>query len=306
MNVSLDQIRDFLTAASTNSFTRAAATLCLSQPALTMRIRQFESNLRIRVFDRNTRSVQLTRTGRELLPVFQRLLAQFDAAIANARNLADSCDGVVRVASLPTVAGTLLTRFISRFRERFPRTTFVLKDAVNSRVRELVRNEEVDIGIVHHEGRLQEFDVVDLFEDRMLAVYPIKSPLAKTAKLTVNTLVRYPLILMDQQTSWRALLDKALIAAGQVVTPACEAKYTSPAIGMVRAGLGVAVVPSTGVDPALYPDVRFRPVEDAILVRQICAITRKGSRLMPMAGCFLDMLTTQFECARTGRTPRRD
>ncbi len=295
MNVSLDQLRAFVAAAASGSFTRAATTLCLSQPALTMRIRQLETNLRLRVFDRNTRSVQLTRVGRDLLPVFQRLLASFDAAIGSAKDLADKRHGVVRVATLPSFGATRLPEIIFKFKGLYPKISFVLRDAVNSTVREMVKNGEVDLGIAHREKMPPELVYTDLFEDRMHAVYLQDHPLSKIKAITIKALAKYPLVLMDQQTSVRVIVDQAMLAAGYTAIPACEATYMSTAIAMVRCGLGVAVLPSTALEPHFYSEIRSRPIEDKSLVRQICVIMRKNSSLLPAAESFLSLLSNEFK-----------
>ncbi len=294
MNVSLDQLRAFVATANAGSFTRAASNMCLSQPALTMRIRQLETNLRLRVFDRNTRSVQLTLVGRELLPVFQRLLASFDQAISGAKDLADKRNGVIRVATLPSFGSTRLPGIIAKFRRHYPKITFVLRDAVNSTVREMVKNEEADLGIAHREQMPPELACTDLFEDRMHAVCLLDHPLANLRSITINALVRYPLILMDQQTSVRVLVDQALLAAGLSLVPGWLATFMSTAIAIVRSGLGVAVLPSTAFEPHFYPEIRSMPINNRSLVRQICVIMRKNSSLAPAADSFLDMLTEEF------------
>lgn|SRR5512146_1140706 len=303
MNVSVDQIRAFVTAAATKNFTRAASTLCLSQPALTMRIRQLEESLQLRVFDRHTRSVQLTRVGRELLPVFAQLLSQFDAAIAGAKDLASLRHGSVRVAALPSVAGFCLPPIVSKFKSEHPRIGFVLRDAVNSKVCDMVKGEEVDLGIVHREQPMQDFDAIDLFEDRLHAVFPAGHPLQSAHAITMGTLSRYPLVLMDHQTSVRALVDRALLLANKSSTPACEATYITTAIAMVRAGLGIAVLPSTGLELQMYPEIRSAPIADRSLVRNVAAIVRRGMSLSPPAALFLELLKIEFG-AGTG-TARR-
>lgn len=259
-----------------------------------MRIRQLEENLQLRVFDRHTRSVQLTRVGRELLPVFSRLLTQFDAAIAGAKDLASLRHGSVRVAALPSVAGFCLPPIVSKFKSAHPRISFVLRDAVNSKVCELVKGEEVDLGIVHRDESMQNFDIVDLFEDRLHAVFPAGHPLQSVHGITIEALSKYPLVLMDQQTSVRALVDRVLPLANRSSTPACEATYISTAIAMVRAGLGVAVLPSTGLELHLHPEVRSAPVAERTLVRRVAIITRQGTTPSPPAALFQQLLRMQF------------
>src|SRR3954449_10895447 len=100
MNVELRQLRAFVVVARFSSFTRAADLLNLTQPALTVQIRQLEQSLGVKLFDRNTRTVELTRIGREMLPVLERLLGEFDTVVANAQEMADLRYGTVRIAAL--------------------------------------------------------------------------------------------------------------------------------------------------------------------------------------------------------------
>ena len=81
MDVSLRQVRSFLTVARVKSFTGAASILNVTQPALTMQIRRLEEALGVTLFDRDTRSVELTRVARDLIPAFERTLQDFDAAL---------------------------------------------------------------------------------------------------------------------------------------------------------------------------------------------------------------------------------
>ena len=115
MDLSLRQIRAFVSVAHLKSFTRAASVLHLSQPALTVQIRRLEDALAVRLLDRNTRTVELTRVGRELAPVFQRLLRELDTVVIDTRDLAAKRYGVVRIAALPFVAAGPLPDAIADF-----------------------------------------------------------------------------------------------------------------------------------------------------------------------------------------------
>ena len=90
MDLNLRQVRAFVSVVQAGSFTRAAALLNLSQPALTVQIRRLEETLDARLLDRTSRTVAPTRLGRDLLPVFQRVLRDLDAGTrAEDKALAD-------------------------------------------------------------------------------------------------------------------------------------------------------------------------------------------------------------------------
>ena len=290
MDVNLRQVRAFMAVARFGSFTRAAQLLHLSQPALTVQIRQLEDGLGAKLFDRNTRSVSLTAVGRELVPAFQRLLQEFDAVVVNAKDLSAKRHGVVRLACLPSFASTILPGIIAGFRRRHPRVSFVLKDAIGKRILGMVRADDVDFGIGVADAEEPDLETLYLMQDRMHVVFPARHPLARARKVTLDAVRAYPLVLMDPDSSVRAILDAAFARTGKLVVPACEATYMSSAVGMVRAGLGVTILPSTAMELRANPRLRSKPIEDAGLTRRI-AIVRKARRtLSPAAESFIDEL----------------
>src|SRR5580692_6987678 len=134
MDLNLRDIRAFIAVAQTGNFTRAAARLHLSQPALTVQIRRLEDTVGARLFDRNSRSVALTQTGRELLPLLQRSLNDMEQALRDARAFGEGASGTVRLACLPTFASSALPELIQAFRKRVPQARFQIRDVVASMV----------------------------------------------------------------------------------------------------------------------------------------------------------------------------
>jgi DNA-binding transcriptional LysR family regulator len=293
MHISLGQIRAFVTVASTSSFTRAAEVLGLSQPALTNRIRQFEDSLGLRLFDRSTRSVELTHVGRELLPIFLRLVTEFEGAVVNARDFVSRAKGVVRLACLPSCAATLLPDLIARFQIDHPNVTFEVEDALNSAIATLVREDRVDFGIGMADGAAADLEQVKLFDDALTVVYPEGHPVADVADITVETLAAYPLILMNRGSSVRDLVDAAFIAAGKTATPACQVRYMTTAVALVRAGLGLAILPSTAVEIRTQARIAARPITAPAFTRTIVLLRRRNSPVRPVVEAFIDRVCSQ-------------
>jgi DNA-binding transcriptional LysR family regulator len=304
MDVNLRQMRAFMAVARFGSFTRAAQLLHLSQPALTVQIRQLEQALGVRLFDRNTRTVSLTAVGRELIPAFQRLLQEFDAVVVNAKDLSAKRHGVVRLACLPSFASTILPGIIAQFRRRHPRVSFVLKDAVGKRILGMVRADDVDFGIGVADAEEPGLETLYLMQDRMHVVFPSRHPLARARKVTLEVLRNYPLVLMDPESSVRAIVDAAFARTGRLAVPACEATYMSSAIGMVRAGLGVTILPSTAMELRANPRLRSKPIEDAGLTRRIVIVRKARRSLSPAAESFVDELLAATPTS-TRRRPTR-
>lgn len=292
LRVTFSQVRGFVTVASTGSFTRAADVLHLSQPALTTRIRQLEEALDLKLFDRNTRSVELTEAGRELLPVFMRLVNDLETAVVNAKDHAERTNSVIRLACLPSCAATLLPDFIRQFRADRPDATFVVEDAVNNQVRSLVLEGQVDFGICAFEDDDRDLAVEDLFRDDLQVVYRPGHPLASVPQVTVAELSRFPLILTNRGSSIRHMVEQAFAANGLSAVPTCEVGYMSTGVALVQAGLGITVLPSTAVE-LRSPGIQARRVDDPGFARHIVLIRRREVPLRRIVDAFVQTLLDQ-------------
>jgi len=242
----------------------------------------------VRLFDRNTRSVALTQTGKEFLPVVERVLGEIDAVALNARNLAEGQRGLVTVAALPAMASTLLPATIAAFKTEHPGITVRLRDGVMQRVLTLVKSGEVDFGVATTTRRDPEITISPLMADPVSVVFPAGHPLERQRRITLDGLLKVPLIVMNPEYSVRTLVDRILESSGKSVEPAFEASYVPTAIGLVKAGLGVAIIAlSAAREPAQLAGLRVRAISHPALARHIGIIQRAGSSLSPAAERFL-------------------
>jgi DNA-binding transcriptional LysR family regulator len=283
MNVTLRQLQAFCTVARLGSFTKAAAALHTTQPALSLQIAQLEDSLELRLFDRTTRNVSITSVGRELLPRAERTLAELSAMVDSAAGLGARSVGRVVVAALPSVASSLLPEAIGAFAQAFPGISVVLRDALGGQIAEWIRNDEVDFGVTADATSDASLHFSVVGSDEMVAVAPEGHPLAKVKRLTVEGLVDYPLILMSRDSSVRSLVDEAFAERGRLVQPVQEPVYMSTAIAMVRAGLGVAIVPSSASELRGAVDLRVHHIAHRGMSRQIGIVSKRGHSLSPAA-----------------------
>ncbi|MCI3208027.1 MULTISPECIES: LysR family transcriptional regulator [Pandoraea] len=290
MDLNLRDIRAFIAVAQNGSFTRAATQLHLSQPALTVQIRRLEETVGVRLFDRNSRNVALTPTGRELLPVLAKSLHDMEHVLIDARALGDGSSGVVRMACLPTFAASELPELIQQMNAAVPRAGFHIRDAVAGVVEALVRNEDVDIGLTGGEVNDAEFDVLHAGADRLVAVLPPGHALARRKQVSLADLAAVPLVLTAPGTSVRAVVDAALAGAGSTPVIACEPTYMMTAVAMVRAGLGVTILPASAREVRAEPQLRVRPIADDAFLRPIALIKKRGRTLPPVTQTFVGML----------------
>jgi DNA-binding transcriptional LysR family regulator len=295
MDITLRQIRSFVAITHLGSFTRAASLLHISQPALTVQIRNLETALGVKLLDRTSRSVEVTRLGRELLPSLQRALHDLEAAMADVHEVGAGRRGTVRVAALPSFAASLLPRVILAYRHANPALEFVVRDAIAARIADMIGSEEVDIGITGGIISEPRLEVLHTGTDRLVVIFPAKHPIGRKRSIRIDDFVDQPLVLTNTGTSLREVVDAAFMNIGRIPTIACEVTYMISAVAMVRAGLGITILPQSAHEIRAEPSLRARPIDDPSFVRPVAVIKKKGRTLPPASAGFLEVLLAEMD-----------
>lgn len=305
---SFRQVRAFLALVKHLKFTRAAQELNVSQPTLTVQINQLEEQLGIRLFDRSKRHVELTPAGRNLLPLMERLSMGMDEVMLAASDLSYARRGIIRVAALPSVAASFLPRAIMTFRRDNPGIIINVWDVVGEEIIRLVKAEEVDFGIGTRISSDRSIKVEDYVSDSLCAFYPTGHALDTSAPvMQVSDFVSYPLVLTRKNSSVRVLFERSMDREGCEVNVVMETTYMSTALSMVRAGIGVAILPSSAVEAGNMNGLAFKPVEAPWFNRRVGIIRKAERSLQPVAARFIETMLkmTEVEKAESFRSVRR-
>jgi DNA-binding transcriptional LysR family regulator len=300
MSLTLLQLRAFVAVSRHGSFSAAATALHRTQPGVTVQVRQLEEALGVRLFDRTTRAVRLTSVGQEMAPVISALLQEIDEVVERSQDLRAKRMGVVKIGCLPSVAASFLPRAIGEFRKAFPGISFVLKDDFGDRVVARVRAGEVEFGITDVSLDAADLTAVSLFEERMCVFYIEGHAIGRAKRLDVDELAKHELILTAPGSNARRIVDAAFAAAGRVALPTCEVNYMSSAVGLVEAGLGVALLPYGALDLNSHATLKSRAVNAEGFGRPIAVISMKDKTLSPAAHAFMQMVLS-----KAGRRPPR-
>jgi DNA-binding transcriptional LysR family regulator len=128
----------------------------------------------------------------------------------------------------------------------------------------------------------------------MMVVYQDGHPIGAAAKVTAQVMAAYPLILMDQETSVRSVTDVAFNKAGLLAAPASEATYMMTAVGMVKAGIGIAILPASAREVHAEPTLRSRSINDKNFSRQVALIKKMERTLPPLSQSFAKFLVARL------------
>jgi DNA-binding transcriptional LysR family regulator len=285
-------IEAFLAVARCSHFTRAAADVNVSQSALTVQIRQLEAALGVRLFDRNNRSVALTPVGRELVAPLERVLLDLRSIAEHAQDLSSRPRGIVTVACLPSIAAGVLPGAIVALTAQHHGIVVRTHDVVAERVLEMVRSGEADFGVGNADRMDRQLNAEPLMTDRLSAFLPDGHPLAARRHLTLEELCDRPLVLTRKDSGVRVVLERAVRGQRLAITVAQEVTYMATALGMVAAGVGIAVLPEAAA--ALAPaGVTRVAIRRPILTRQIAMLRKAGRSLSPAAVRLVELLRSR-------------
>lgn len=299
LNVSTRQVKAFLALAEQKNFTRAADQCHLSQSAFSTLIRTLEEAISIRLFDRDTRKVELTPEGRLFLAGASRLLEDFRAALADLGEHAARRRGRVALAALPSLAAGWLPGVLAEFRSRYPGIELDVADELSESCVERVRSGRADFALAAVRASAPELRTDPFCSDRFHLVCRVDHPLARRRKLTLAQLAGEPFIHLARSSSVRQHIEAAMRPAQ--MNRVMELEQLSTVAGMVRAGLGITVVPSLTLFHFQHPDLATRPLNAPGLKRELFVIRWKDRSLSSAAQALLEFLVARKPRPAPGR-----
>lgn len=272
----LRQLRYFVAVAEELHFRRAAERLHISQPPLSQQIRALEDELGFPLLVRTRRRVQLTPAGEAFLRDARALLNELAGAVATARRIDAGQTGRLRISFVGSaLLSSIVPATVERFRETRPGVEIELRERSTIDQLRAVRAGVVDVGLVRppidDDAGLR---VRTVLRERTVAALPAGHSLAELSRVPLRRLAAEPLVLFprDQAPGFHDLLVDALAGAGAAARVIQYAPEMTTIIGLVAAGVGVSLVPSS-VSRLALEGVTYRPVAGAPR-SELVAITR--------------------------------
>lgn len=279
--------------ASHGTFARAAERLGYTQSAISQQIAALERAVGEKVFDRpgGPRAVELTPFGVELLRGGRDLLGRVDA-------LADGLDrfraghvGRLTVGTFQSMSSAVLPTVLGRFRSAHPDVEVQLFETdVDEDLEEHLERGQTEVSFLV--GRLDDpaqsgFESLLLLTDPFVLVSrPGQFP---PGPVPVASFAAEPLI-GQHPNSCQLLNEAGLRSAGLDPTYVFRSNDNGTVAAMVRAGMGVAVMPLLCTEPD-DPRIELHPLDPPMPGRQVSIAWRSGRTLSPAARAFIELTT---------------
>ncbi|MFJ6790736.1 LysR family transcriptional regulator [Streptomyces angustmyceticus] len=244
----LQQLRYFTAVADTRHFTRAAAREHVAQPSLSQQIRSLERELGAELFHRARGHITLTDAGETLLPLARRILADAETARREVQEVARLRRGRLRLGAPPSLCASLVPDVLRAFHTAYPGVELmVTEDGSQDLVRALADG-ALDLALVITPLPVQApaLTTAELLREELVVVSaPDRpAPVGRRTRIRVEDLRDRPLAMFRRGYDLREFTTAACRAAGFEPVFTVEGGEMDAVLGFVRAGLGVAVVPS--------------------------------------------------------------
>ncbi|QIK62278.1 LysR family transcriptional regulator [Leucobacter viscericola] len=280
--IDLRQLQALSAVAAEGSVARAATRLGWSQPTVDYHLRNLDRLVGADLTTRSTRGSKLTTAGALMLERGEEILGLADRALTDVRDLSKLGRIRLRFGTFPTAAARLLPGIAARTAELGIELDTMLEELTPLVTR--VNQRTLDAALVYAAGGYQlpfraEVHTTHLFTDPMLLALPSTHPAAKHQSFNRED------FLSLSNDNWVTgstpgdtlddLVREAFQADGHKVNVAIRTDDYSVVLGLVAAGMGVALVPSLATNNP--PEgVALRPIEDPRFTRELLLAAPAG------------------------------
>ncbi len=294
----LHQLDYFVAVAEHRHFTRAAEARDVAQPTLSQQIAALERSLGVRLLDRNPGNIELTAAGQELLPIARRMLAEAENARRAMRELTDLKRGQVRLGATPSLCTGLVPDIVGEYHRRHPGVAIVITESGSRDLQSALTDGTLDLALLV-DSRAQDdpgLATEPLFVEELVVISSRdQPPPTRRARMRISELRTKQLVMFREGYDLREATLGACRAEGFEPTFAVEGGEMDAVLGLVAAGLGVAVVPSTVVTDRF----RVTPLASPGLARTVQVARRSGVELSRAAAELADAIGAYAETALT-------
>jgi len=267
----------------------------VTQPAISGGIAELEYELGVKLFHRNGRKVELTSEGRSLMNYAIRIQDLVEEASHRLTHRKAARGEAFQFGSIDAGAIYLLPDILREYLAANPEVHLSVQVAPSRYLAEdllMNRSEFAVLTLPYEHPRLETLPLCD---DRLTLCVGSAHPFSRRRSVTMDQVVKEPLILFHSDSVSRRLVDEEFAEAG--LTPRVVMAMRSPEAmrKLVEAGVGISFLPLITVQDALESgDLREVRVKGVNLSREIGLAWKRGRYFGPAIQELLEAIVRKF------------
>ena len=242
MVTKLDLYKVFCQVGKSKSFSKASKELYMTQPAVSQSIIQLERELDVRLFNRTPKGVSLTNEGNLLFEYVNSAINLINAGEEKILEFKDLTVGELKIGVGDTISKYFILPYLELFHNRYPNIKFKIINGTTLELCARVKSGEINIAICNFPLDDNSLELRPCREVRDIFVCGEKYKDLSTEKISLEEIVKYPLIFLEPNSNSRKYVEKFMISKGIKISPEFELGSFDLLLEFAKINLGIACV----------------------------------------------------------------
>jgi len=295
--MTLTQLKYIIALAQEKHFGRAADFCCVSQPTLSIGIKKLEDELNMLIFDREQNQLATTAKGEVIVQRARQIVAETDDLKRFANSHDDPLDGVLKLGAIFTISPYLMPNLIPKIKQSAPKMPLALYENYTENLREKIKLGELDAIVISLPFAEKGCEVVDLYQEDFVAIFPKEHPLASQKSIQITDIPPKELLLLGAGHCFREQIlncypERVLNAHSLNLFQGNSIETLKQ---MVITGLGVTILPKHAANLQMDTEqyLCMVPFSNPVPTRTVSLVYKKN---FPRIAA-IDLLIKTLQCA---------
>ena len=313
----IKQLHYFTTVVEEKTVTAAAEKLHMTQPPLTMQLHALESELGCKLFERKGRTLSLTDAGQHMYRRALEIIGMCDNAQREMKDYRNGTVGTLRIGVISSVQGTLFTKILKEYHDRYPNIKISVFSANTYQLLEKLQNREIDTAItrtpfsaaklhaeyirteeIHAIGKSEFFGKAAAGDSAVTPANSASAHITPRANadgnvrttnfaggtdITLVELARLPLIIYRR---WQKVIESVFESAGLSPNICCVNDDARMTLLLALNGLGVGILHPSAIPSEYGSDISVMRLPEKALTSRIALVCADKDSLPEPAALF--------------------
>lgn len=267
------------------NITKAANELYISQSALSQNLHSIEKELGTLLFDRTLSPLQPTEAGKIFIDWAKRVLDSENEMRHRISDIAEMPNRILRIGLSPQKSIHIFPQIIKHFYDTVSHCKIVLEEHPSDLLLPMLEHNTIDILFDVPHSNLFSYDFIPIAEEKILIAAPVELAI-KSQKtdneypfVELSDIVQFPFISLAQTQYLGKIITELHKMADCIPNICMECRSADMALNMVRANLGITVIPEFAIGTANTDNIHYYQLAHPELKRTVGILYKKGNYL---------------------------
>ncbi|PAK44563.1 hypothetical protein CHH47_26865 [Priestia megaterium] len=295
IEMDIKQLKYFKTIVDEGGISKAAQVLHMAQPPLSQQLQRLEKELGTTLIKRYTHQWELTETGKILYNHAVQMLQESKIIKQEIQEMEEGLRGTLSIGIAYTCVSYLFEH-LHKFRESYPNIFIKVWQGDSSYLEELLIEQKIEFSLMLLPQTLENYRVTCLLEEPFVAVVPSiwkERFLNKTVNL--KDIIDYPFLMLGPMKGYSLYENMLSNFHKHQFSPniVMECKDISTILSLVASGLGISIVPKSGIQAIFNHNIEVLEIENFQFYIEPAIVSLKKNGLTKAARYFLNQFTVK-------------